>query len=88
MFRFTNSAPHIQGLLYSLSITVQITNLLIRLLTPLPQVCCAKMADFRRNFSDAARRYIQLSYDPAIHSDERVQSLKHAMVCAILSHAG
>ncbi len=46
------------------------------------------MADFRRNFSDAARRYIQLSYDPAIHRDERVESLKHAMICAILSPAG
>ena len=46
------------------------------------------MADFRRNFSDAARRYIQLSYDVAIHPDERLRSLKHAMICAILSHAG
>ncbi len=46
------------------------------------------MADFRRNFSDAARRYIQLSYDPSIHSGERLESLKHAIVCAILSHAG
>ena len=46
------------------------------------------MADFRRKFSDAARRYIQLSYEPAIHPDERLQSLKCAMICAILSQAG
>lgn len=46
------------------------------------------MADFRRNFSDAARRYVQLSYDPSIHPDERLESLKHAMICAILSPAG
>ena len=52
------------------------------------QVCCARMADFRRKFTDAARRYIQLSYEPAIHTDERLQSLKHAMICAILSQAG
>ena len=46
------------------------------------------MADFRRKFSDAARRYIHLSYEPAIHPDERLQSLKCAMICAILSQAG
>lgn len=52
------------------------------------KVCCARMADFRRKFTNAARRYIQLSYEPAIHPDERVQSLKCAMICAILSQAG
>ena len=52
------------------------------------QVCSAKMADFRRKFSDAARRYIQLSYEPAIHPDERMTSLKRAMICIILSSAG
>ena len=52
------------------------------------QVCSAKMADFRRKFSDAARRYIQLSYEPAIHPDERMTSLKRAMICTILSSAG
>ena len=60
-------------------------------MTPLSsfsQVCCARMADFRRKFTDAARRYIQLSYESAIHPDERVQSLKCAMICAILSQAG
>ncbi len=46
------------------------------------------MADFRRKFNDAARRYIQLSYEPAIHPDERLQSLRCATLCAILSQAG
>ena len=57
-------------------------------IAPLTQVCCARMADFRRKFTDAARRYIQLSYEPAIHPDERLKSLKCAMICAILSQAG
>jgi COP9 signalosome complex subunit 4 len=52
------------------------------------KVCSAKMADFRRKFSDAARRYIQLSYEPAIHHDERIASLRCAMSCTILSNAG
>ena len=52
------------------------------------QVCSAKMADFRCKFSDAARRYIQLSYEPALHQDERMMSLKRAMICTILSSAG
>ena len=52
------------------------------------KVCCAKMADFRCKFSDAARRYIQLSYEPALHQDERMVSLKRAMICTILSSAG
>lgn len=46
------------------------------------------MADFRRKFSDASRRYIQLSYEPAIHPVERMTSLKCAMICTILSNAG
>ena len=52
------------------------------------KVCCARMADFRRKFNDAARRYIHLSYEPAIHPSERLQSLRCASVCAILSQAG
>ena len=52
------------------------------------QVCSAKMADFRRKFTDAARRYIQLSYEPEIHTDERMASLKRAIICTILSSAG
>ena len=43
------------------------------------------MADFRRKFTDAARRYIHLSYDPAIHPEEKQFLLKCAMICAILS---
>ena len=43
------------------------------------------MADFRRKFTDAARRYIHLSYDPAIHPDEKQFLLKCAMICSILS---
>jgi COP9 signalosome complex subunit 4 len=49
------------------------------------RMCSARMADFRRKFTDAARRYIHLSYDPAIHPDEKQFLLKCAMICAILS---
>ena len=49
------------------------------------KMCSARMADFRRKFTDAARRYIHLSYDPAIHPDEKQFLLKCAMICAILS---
>lgn len=52
------------------------------------RVCSAKMQDYRRKFGDAARRYIQLSYEPALHQDERLTSLKCALNCAILSGAG
>ena len=52
------------------------------------KMCCARMADFRRKFTDAARRYIHLSYEPAIHSDEKLLLLKCAMICSILSQAG
>ena len=48
-------------------------------------MCSARMADFRRKFTDAARRYIHLSYDPAIHPEEKQFLLKCAMICAILS---
>ena len=49
------------------------------------QMCSARMADFRRKFTDAARRYIQLTYDPAIHPEEKQFLLKCAVICAILS---
>lgn len=52
------------------------------------RVCSAKMQDYRRKFGDAARRYIQLSYEPALHEEERLTSLKCALNCAILSGAG
>lgn len=52
------------------------------------KMCSARMADFRRKFTDAARRYIQLSYDPAIHPDEKQFLLKCAVICAILSQVG
>lgn len=49
-------------------------------------MCCARMADFRRKFTNAARRYIHLSYEPNIDPDDKQNLLKCAMICAILSH--
>ena len=44
------------------------------------------MADFRRKFTNAARRYIHLSYETDIDPDDKQNLLKCAMICAILSH--
>ncbi|KAL5469523.1 hypothetical protein EMCRGX_G030786 [Ephydatia muelleri] len=57
-------------------------------LTVVYKVCTARLADFHRQFSRAARQYIQLSYEPSIHPEEQLTSLKCAMNCAILSQAG
>ena len=53
-----------------------------------PQVCSARMQDYWRKFDDAARRYLALAYEPAIHPSEQLTSLRSAINCAILSSAG
>lgn len=52
------------------------------------KVCTARLQDYWRRFDDAARRYLALAYEPAIHQDEQLMSLKCAINCAILSSAG
>lgn len=52
------------------------------------QVCYARLLDYKRKFIEAAQRYLDLSYNTAIHDDERMTALKHALICAILASAG
>ncbi|PRD32056.1 UNVERIFIED_CONTAM: COP9 signalosome complex subunit 4 [Trichonephila clavipes] len=52
------------------------------------KVCYARVLDYRRKFIEAAQRYNELSYRTIIHEDERVNSLKSALICTILASAG
>ncbi|KAK3751013.1 hypothetical protein QZH41_020177, partial [Actinostola sp. cb2023] len=52
------------------------------------KVCYARVLDYRRKFIEAAQRYIDLSYRTAIHEDERMTALKHALICTVLASAG
>lgn len=52
------------------------------------QVCYARVLDYRRKFIEAAQRYIDLSYRTAIHDEERMTALKHALICTMLASAG
>ena len=54
----------------------------------IPQVCYARVLDFRRKFIEAAQRYLDLSYKTAIHDEERMTALKHALICTMLASAG
>lgn len=51
-------------------------------------MCYARVLDYRRKFVEAAQRYIELSYKPIIHEDERMEALKKALICAVLASAG
>ena len=62
--------------------------LVFNLAHDIPQVCYARVLDFRRKFIEAAQRYIDLSYRTAIHDDERMTALKHALICTMLASAG
>ena len=46
------------------------------------------MLDYRRKFIEAAQRYNELSYYTHIHETERMEALKHALICTILASAG
>jgi len=52
------------------------------------KVCYARVLDSRRKFIEAAQRYNQLSYNPLVHENERMEALKHSLICAILASAG
>ena len=52
------------------------------------KVCYARVLDYRRKFIEAAQRYIDLSYRTAIHDEERMTALKHALICTMLASAG
>ena len=51
-------------------------------------MCYARVLDYRRKFIEAAQRYIDLSYRTAIHEEERMTALKHALICTMLASAG
>lgn len=57
-------------------------------LTILYQVCYARVLDYRRKFIEAAQRYNELSYNTKVHESERIEALKHALICTILASAG
>ena len=52
------------------------------------QKCSAGMLDFNRRFLDAARKYLYLSFNPSVHPDDQIFSLRRGIVCAILASAG
>ena len=52
------------------------------------KVCYARVLDYKRKFIEAAQRYNELSYKTIIHEDERMTSLKNALICTILASAG
>ena len=52
------------------------------------QVCYARVLDYRRKFLEAAQRYNELSYNTLIADSERMNALKHALICTILASAG
>jgi COP9 signalosome complex subunit 4 len=52
------------------------------------KVCYARVLDYRRKFIEAAQRYNELSYNTMVHENERMEALKHALVCAVLASAG
>ncbi|XP_065053636.1 COP9 signalosome complex subunit 4-like [Rhopilema esculentum] len=52
------------------------------------KVCYARVLDFRRKFIEAAQRYVELSYSPLVHEEERLEALRHALICTILASAG
>jgi len=57
-------------------------------LSVLYKVCYARVLDYRRKFIEAAQRYNELSYYTHIHETERMEALKHALICTILASAG
>lgn len=52
------------------------------------QASQARISDSQRNFLDASNSYLNLSNEPAIDEDDRLQSLSAAIVCAVLAPAG
>jgi len=52
------------------------------------KACQGRIFDYKRKFIEAAQRFNELSYKTIINDDERMSSLKHAMICTILAPAG
>ncbi|KAL1297591.1 hypothetical protein AAFC00_006153 [Neodothiora populina] len=52
------------------------------------QASQARISDSRRNFLDASTSYLNLSNEPAIDEEDRLQSLSAAIICAVLAPAG
>ncbi|XP_002153955.4 COP9 signalosome complex subunit 4 isoform X1 [Hydra vulgaris] len=52
------------------------------------RVCYARVLDYRRKFIEAAQRYNELSYNTRVHETERMEALRHALICTILASAG
>ncbi|KAK1922282.1 hypothetical protein DB88DRAFT_390410 [Papiliotrema laurentii] len=48
----------------------------------------ARLFDFSARFNEAAGKYHEVSFDPAIHEDDRLQMLKAAVTTSILAPAG
>lgn len=49
----------------------------------------ASVLDYKRKFIEAAQRYYELSYKSInINEQDRMDSLKKAMICTILASAG
>jgi len=57
-------------------------------LSILYKVCYARVLDYRRRFIDAGQRYNELSYNVNIHESERMNALRHSLICTILASAG
>ncbi|XP_033755568.1 COP9 signalosome complex subunit 4-like [Pecten maximus] len=52
------------------------------------KACYARVLDYRRKFIEAAQRYNELSFRTLIAEEERLTSLKNALICTILASAG
>lgn len=52
------------------------------------KACYARVLDYRRKFIEAAQRYNELSYRPAVAEQERMTALKNALICTLLASAG
>lgn len=52
------------------------------------QLSQARISDSQRNFLDASNSYLNLSLEPLIDEDERLQALSAAITCAVLAPAG
>eukprot|EP01104_Vermistella_antarctica_P017252 TRINITY_DN6089_c0_g2_i1.p1 TRINITY_DN6089_c0_g2~~TRINITY_DN6089_c0_g2_i1.p1 ORF type:complete len:391 (+),score=111.00 TRINITY_DN6089_c0_g2_i1:129-1301(+) len=52
------------------------------------KVCFCRILDYKRKFIEAALGYYGLSQLPIVNDNERIYSLKCAVICAILASAG
>ncbi|KAL7750256.1 hypothetical protein RI367_004429 [Sorochytrium milnesiophthora] len=52
------------------------------------KVCAARILDHNRRFVEAAHKYLELSYSPTVHVDEKTVMLQKAVTCAVLAGAG